>query len=255
MSNELKKIARELKGRPPEELIKELNDLFGFTVPKVLRMAAIVRELDSQNIRVTTIRDKWLMAKVRAIAAGELLPEVFSCLIGHNETIDAMSRLPVKEQKRLMDAGAVGVLAGGEFESKGLAELRPSDLYVAFGPDSVRTESEQRQFVAAPVVDRPKLDQSPPPSPTYMPTFRVRPVPEKGGIKIGNTFAKPEEVVSALSELAGPLQELDVDATETETITTRLTAAEKERLRLACKHTGKLEWRLIREALHAYGLI
>ncbi len=85
--------------------------------------------------------------------------------------------------------------------------------------------------------------------------WRVRAIPEREGIKIGNSFASKEEVVAALANLSGPVHELDIQSPSAETVTIRVTADEKQRLKNACTRRGLPEWHLAREALKAVGLI
>ena len=235
-----------LKGRPTEELVRELVGLLGYTVEKLQHMAFIVAELESRGHDTSAIRDRRLMRQLRRIAAGDLLPEVVEHFLGSPTIVEALARLSIAEQRRLLDQGRVCVLVDGQMEPIDLNRLTRESIATAFGPDHVRTEAEQRQHLRS---RSPRRVRNPEPV-----TYRARPDPERGVVKIGNAIAKPEELVSALSELAGPLPEAD-EAKLTETATVRLTADQKAKLKAACKRTGKLEWRLMLEALHAYGLI
>jgi hypothetical protein len=232
------------RSMPTEELVRELAGILGYTAEKLQRMAFIVAELESRGHRTTAIRNRHLMLQLRRIASGDLLPEVMAHFLGNRGIVTAMARLPLAEQKRLMDTGSVSVLIDGEMRSVALPNLTRESIAIAFGDDHVRTESEQRQAIRD---RRPKSSDEP--------TYRVRPVPDKGGIKVGNSFATVEDVVPALASLNGKLAVINVDDPTTETATVRLTADEKQKLRALEKSRGLPEWHLIREALKACGLI
>lgn len=249
MNERTASLKMELAGQTTEMLVRELIGLFGWTAPKLARMAAIVRELESRGYDVSVIRDQFMVRQLRRIAVGDLLPEVVSTLyVAGTAVVDAVARLPIGEQRKLLDRGQVDVLVNDKMEAIDLVKLNRESIAIAFGPDHLRTEAEQRQQL----LHRQAVRS---PQPESEPNYRVQPVPDRKGIKVGNTFAKVEEIVPALSELAGPLDEINPDAPDVETLTFRVTKEEKARLRAACKRTGKLEWRLIREAVHAYGLI
>lgn len=251
MSKSLASVRNELRNRPTDQLVRELVGLLGYAAAKLQQMAYIVAELESRGHSTAAIRDQFLMRQLRRIAAGDLLAEVVEHFLGHPSIVDALARLPVGEQRQLLDRGTVGVLVGEKMEMIDLKNLTREAIVVAFAIDHVRTEAEQRQFLLPSLSDKPRVSTVPAPAPI---NYRVRPDPERKAIKIGNTIAKPEELVPALAELAGPMPEVDESKLD-ETITLKVTAEQKQRLKAACKRTGKLEWRLILEALHAYGLI
>jgi hypothetical protein len=83
--------------------------------------------------------------------------------------------------------------------------------------------------------------------------YRVR--VEGGHIHIGRMSVAVSDLIAAISVAMGPLPVVDLENVETATATVRLTAAEKQKLKTLEKRRGLPEWHLIREALHAYGLI
>lgn len=255
MSSALK-LKAELSARPTDELVRELIGLLGYAAEKLQRMAFIVQELESRGHSTAAIRDQFLMRQLRRIAAGDLLPEVVQHFLGNPTVIDALARLPVAEQRRLLDAGKVDVLVNGRMEAIDLVRLTKEAIHIAFGPDFVRSEAEQRLAITAPAAPTvsPRSREPEPVEPAE-PQWRVRAVPERQGIKVGNSFGSKEEVIAALSQLAGPVKELDIEAGDTDTVTVRVTVEEKQALRVACKRRGLPEWHLVREALRTCGLI
>lgn len=253
MSKALANPRADLKGRPTEELVRELVGLLGYTAEKLQRMAFIVAELESRGHPTTAIRDHFLMRQLRRIAAGDLLPEVIQHLLGSPTVIDAVARLPIAEQKRLLDSGKVDVLVDGAMQPIDLARLTSESVNLAFGPDHLRNEAEQRQHIKQlKRIEDLRTERS---EPAPEPIWRVQAIPDRNGIKVGNTFAKVEDIVPVLAELKGPLEVINVDDATLETATVRLTAKEKRKLKAAEKRRGLPEWHLIREALRAYGLI
>ncbi len=131
---------------------------------------------------------------------------------------------------------------------KNIARSRREIRDIVFGDDHVRTEAEQR-LAARQAIEGAKREK------TAKPTFRVRAVPERNGIKIGNSFAGLGDVLAALAVMNGPLPIINPDDPRTESATTRLLPEEKQRLDAIAKTRSVPREVLIREAMRLGGLI
>lgn len=245
---------KEVKSKTTEQLTRDLIGLLGYTADKLQRMAFIVAELESRGHSTAAIRDQFLMRQLRRIAAGDLLPEVVQHFLGSPSLVDVMARLPISEQKCLLDAGSVEVLVNDKMEKIDLHKLTRESVAIAFGTDHVRNEAEQRQLFQKPAIaDKPTSQPMPAVEEKREPHYRVRPVPEKKGYEVGKMFVPAEEVVQAQAEAARGTEVPEPDPADktTETESFYIEAFEKEALRILSRKTGKSVSRLIREAMWA----
>jgi hypothetical protein len=234
-----------LESRPTDDLLKELREIIELTQKNLIRMAALVVELESRGEDLSHLR-MTIIPHLRRIAANTLLPDAAMRFIGRPLLLTQIAQLPLTEQKRLLDKPEVDVWLPESKTTKkiDLDNLHAHQSYVVFGPAGIRTPAEQRDYLRG--AKRPHQMSKR--------TYRVRPDRERGGVLIGQGFGSAAEVVTALAELTDPLTVLNLDK-ETETATVRLTEAEKKKLKALEKRRGLPEWHLIREALKALGLI
>ena len=227
-----------------EQLEAEFSSALKDTADGLLRLAAAVTELERRGRDMSHLKLN-LISYLRMIAARQLLPDVVLYLGDQKAKVQAIADLPLSRQRALLEENEVPVLVNGEEHKVPLRELDRRHIPQVFGEGRVRTFAEQRAFV------RQKRTAK---APKEVAKRNVQAVPDRHGIKIGNSFATVSEVVATLAELSGPLEELNIDK-DHESATVRLTAKEKQKLKAAEKRRGLPEWHLIREALRAYGLI
>lgn len=235
----------DLSGMTDEQLKDEFSSALQETADGLLRLAAATQELEKRGHDLSHLKLN-LIGYLRLIAARQLLPEVVLYVGDKRQLVACMARLPVRQQQAILDKGTIDVMIDGEEQEIELRDIQMRHYSQVFGEKSVRTPAEQRAFV------RQNRQRKAPKEPEQR---RVKADAERNGIKIGNSFAAIGEVVEALAELAGPLEQLNVDDPRGETFTGRCTPKEKAKLKAAEKRRGLPEWHLVREALRAYGLI
>jgi len=235
----------DLSAMTDDELKAEFTAALQETADGLLRLAAATAELERRGHDLSHLKLN-LIGYLRLIAARQLLPEVVLHIGDKRQLVACVARLPIRQQQAILDAGSVTVLVDGREQEVGLREVPKQYYGQVFGESKVRTPAEQRAFI------RQERQKKAPKQPEKR---RVQADPERNGVKIGNGFATAVEILSALAELAGPLEQIDVSDQNTETATVRLTKKEKAKLKAAEKRRGLPEWHLIREALRAYGLI
>lgn len=241
-----RRAAVSLNDRSSSDLRRELKGLIDLTVANLQRMAALVAELESRGEDLSGLRIS-LLPSLRLIAAGRTLAEVVMRLADRPMLLQRVAALPITEQKQLLDKGTVSVLVDGEPQPVKLLALPFGNIQQVFAQDHIRTPEEQRVYLAA--AKQGRRSESDEPKRHY----RLRADKDRAGLWVGNAFVKLSEIVPVLSELAGPLELLDPD--QAETITIRVTKTEKDRLRIQSNQRKLPDWHLLREAVHAYGMI
>jgi hypothetical protein len=240
-----RRTVKALKDRSSKELRRELSGLIAETAEKLQKMAFIVAELESRGEDLSGLRISLLPA-LRLVAAGRMDAEAVLRLADRPWLIQSVGRLPLPEQKRLLDKGTVPVLVEGEAKDTPILSLPLSTIQQVFAQDHVRSPEEQRVYLAS--IRRRKSDGEEPKR-----HYLLRADKGRGGFWVGQAFVKVSEVVPVLAELAGPLDLLVPD--DAETITVRVTAAEKEKLRVLANQRKLPDWHLLREAFRAMGMI
>lgn len=235
----------DLSALTMDQLEAEFSVALKDTADGLLRLAAATTELERRGRDLSHLKLN-LISYLRLIAARQLLPDVVLYLGDQKNKVLAIANLPLAQQRKLLEADEIHVLVDGEDSTVPLRELDSRHLKQVFGERRIRSIAEQLAFVREKRTGRAAKEERP---------RKVQPVHQRGGIKIGNSFGTVAEVVSALSDLAGPLADLDIEAAETDTMTFRATAEEKAKVKAAAKRVGLTTEYLVRKALHAYGLI
>jgi hypothetical protein len=242
----------ELALKSVEELREEVKRLLGVTAENLVKLAAVVHELESRGEDISQLRLS-ILPSLRAIAGGKMLPEVVVKYAGRPTLLKHIEAIPIAQQKNLLERETVFVVTTDDKnnfseEEVRLAFLNQNQIRQVFSEDSLRSPAEQRAFIRS--KSHKKVEkQEVKPQRFYTP----RADKEAKGIWVGKMFVTREDVIKALSDISGNLKELDADTAET--ITVRVTKEEKAKL----KHSEKLrklpEWFIIRESLQALGLI
>jgi hypothetical protein len=245
---------RDIRTLSTGDLRAELTRGLALTAQTLTRLATIWAELERRGEDLSDLR-RGVAAMLPMIAAGTLAAEVVVGFGGRPSLLHALVGLPLERQQAIVAGEPVRLVveAGdGEYAVRLLpaSALTAAQVRQVFGVGQVRAEDEQRAIIEARRTPQRRRSEA-----ISEMSYRVRPVPDKGGIKVGNSFAAVEDVVPALASLNGKLAVINVDDPTTETATVRLTADEKQKLRALEKSRGLPEWHLIREALKACGLI
>jgi hypothetical protein len=178
-----------------EELRTELVKHLSVTAEDILRLAVLIKVLESRGEPIENIK-VGLIHHLRRIAEGILLPEALVRFGGRPHLLNAISRMPAGEQKKLADGEYVKMVVrhpGGDFDTRMVDPLllRAGQLSLVFAQDRVRSEHEQIVMME----DRLK------------PVARVQKVGymtldyERGGVMVGAKFIPQSDLHEALQKL------------------------------------------------------
>lgn len=101
MTNELDTIRENVAKMTTEQLKAEFAEGLRLARERILRLAAILAELDARNQDVSG--DKSLLKILRNIAAGKLLVDVVVRFAGRPYTLASIARLPVAKQQESLE--------------------------------------------------------------------------------------------------------------------------------------------------------
>ena len=231
-----------------ESLRKQLSEALKLTAQSLLRLAAIIRTLEERGEDLSGLRIG-LLPYLRQIAYGQVLPETVIRYAESPMLVQAISRLPLPDQRRLATGEAVpfALRKGDGSVDHRLVDpllLRREQVNLIFVRDHIRTVEEQIAVLEA----RPQADAATVPASRA----KVQADRKRGGIQIGRVFAPANEVTTALAELVGP----DSDETDrTATVNLKLTEEEHRRLKTRSAEIDVPMGTLVRRALRANGLI
>lgn len=135
------------------ELVRLFSDCFGITVAALVRAAAIQAEWLRRGWELddlAKVAGKWLH-RLRLIHSGQLLPELAFRFYGQPGRLDGFARLPVDDQRRIIDDVPLPVVV--KVEGNAVTDVRtvpPSALVLApgqfkqvFALDHIRDQREQ----------------------------------------------------------------------------------------------------------------
>jgi hypothetical protein len=234
-----------MKDRTSKDIRRELAGLIAQTAELLQRMAFLVAELESRGEDLSGLRISLLPA-LRLVAAGRMTAETALWIADRPWLTSCVGSLSKADQQTLQEKGTVAVLIDGKVRHESILKLPFATVQQVFANGRIRTPEEQRLYLAAPRRRGKRTDEP-------RRNWRARADRDRGGIQIGNMFVPTAEIVAALAELNGPLEVLIPD--EAETCTVRVTGAEKDRIKAAERKQKLPEWHIVRQALHAAGII
>jgi hypothetical protein len=241
----------EIKKASTAQLQQWLIDSLRVTAERLLYLAAIVQELEIRGENLSGMRIG-MMRWLRLIASGQLLPEVVVRYSGKQKLLERIATLPAAEQRRLIDDPTIVILAAGQPRSIDPLAIPYKAIDQVFADDHIRDEEEQEIWLGSRDVNvgtRKRRNKE------YLRQREPHADHEHGGIRVGRSFVPKARIVMCLAELAGPLPEVYRSDSFAETATVCVTSEEKAKLKMLEKTSGLKEWQLIRQALHACGLI
>lgn len=235
-----------------EELRAELARSLEITAVQMVRLAAIVGELERRGEDLSGLR-VGLLGYLRRIAAGQVLPELVVRYQGRPAVLRIAANLPLGDQRRLIASDTLDLVVPGPGE-KGwdVRQIKPEwlrgpQLRQLIGPESLRTQAEQIVLLEG------LKGGHRPAAKGRAPRFgRCVPDALKGGLRVGKTFLPAADLVAALAALQGP--QADDDAPADSPVNLRLTEAQHTSLKLAATRGGTDMQTLTRRALAAFGL-
>lgn len=238
-------IRTDIASVPTDELKRRLVDGLRMTAERLLNLGETVVELERRGEDLSALR-MGMVTHLRAIGAGTLLPEIVVRYSGKQALLDRIAGLPLSQQQALIESPSVPILVNGEVQRIDPLAIPYRSIDQVFSGASIRNESDQRAYLAS----KPRNENRPRDKARQLKAHADH---DLGGIRVGKAFVPRAEIVMVLAELAGPLEEEHPDDWETATV--KLTKAEKARLKGLEREAGLSEWKLIRQALRACGLI
>lgn len=234
-----------------EELHQQLAQALSSTAQNLIRMAAIVRELEDRGEDLSQLR-LGMTRYLRKIAYGQVSPQVVVRFGEYPLLVDRVAALPTPDQERLCSGEPVRLMLltehGTDHRMLDPLALNRHQIAQIFDRDRLRTDAEQIAWLEG---RQPRLQQD-----RKRPKKqRVRADPERGGIVVGRAFASLDEVLHALAELKHADYEADLEGEENVPTVIHTTAAEKQQLKVRAAKSNASMADLIRRALVAYGLI
>ncbi len=144
-------IVRELEALDESGLRKAFRDAFSMTVGGLLRAAAVIRVWTARGLPLDDLGVPFgLMTALRYVADEQMLPEVIVKFFGV-PAFRAVARLPLSEQRQIIDTEAVKVMEPDDPTQYRLCKvrtLRPAEVRQVFAPDHVRSDAEQRSLLS-----------------------------------------------------------------------------------------------------------
>lgn len=157
------------KTMPTKELLREFSFSLSEITRHIKRAAKIYCELRSRGYDVSRFQHEWIRF-FPAIASGKLNPAVLTQFGGYLHLVEAVGRLPMDEQKKLLAPTAtvpILRLAPGqtkyEVVSRRPLELSSQEIVAAFGQKGLREPTAQTPFL--PPLKSATLPAPPPRSP------------------------------------------------------------------------------------------
>ncbi len=174
----------ELAKLPPEQLVEFLEECFNDIARSICTAARIVGVLGAMGISISRIKCRPILRRtLPLVSEGKVLPEAAARFLEHPALMDAVSDIPLSEQKKLADGATVKLLtASGPIEVDPTTLNGPAIRQV-FRDGAIRTIDEHRASLL------PKLTPPPAKQPAgkvvYDPDRGVAVVKRGGEIHIG----------------------------------------------------------------------
>ncbi len=181
-----------------EELRKMLVESLHVTAQHLLHLAGIVYELEhNRNEDLSGLR-MGMIHHLRKIACGQVLPEVVVRFAGSAMLINAVSGLPLDDQRDIVDGKSVKLWVYSPdgkktWRTPDPMAMTPSQVRQVFAKDHIRGEGEQSlildQWIAKKQNKRPDR------------IGNVRIDKERGGAMVGKTFVPLADLIAAVAAL------------------------------------------------------
>lgn len=243
-------VAATLAGMTTEQLREELARAVITTAAHFLRLALIVRALESRGEDLSGLRIA-LLPVLRLIAHGQLVPEAAVRFAEAPGLLRRIAALPSPDQRRLASGEPVELVVrrddGDDVRLADPLRLTRDQVTQVFARDHLRTRGEQTLILEARTA-RPAVRPSPK-------LGKARPDRERGGITIGRSFASLADVLAALAALRGTPAGEAPPADEAKHVPVLLGEQEHRRLKVLAAQSDVPMSELIRKAMAAAGLI
>jgi hypothetical protein len=194
-------ILGQLRSMTDEQLLEELKTGMRVNADNLLRMALVVKELESRGADLSGVK-LGLLHHLRRIACGQMLPEVVTQFAWSPALIARIGSLPLSEQRKLVDGDRVKMLTYGPDGSMThrLADpvaMTPDQVNQVFARDHIRDDSEQALWLDRRVI-RERAKKAIPERIGDMHIDK-----EREGVVVGRTFIPLDHLRRAVKALSG----------------------------------------------------
>lgn len=129
---------------PTPDLRRMLVEALGLTAQRLRQVASLIAELERRGEDLSELRIT-MLAHLRAIAAGTLLPEAVERYARRPTVLRRVMEMPISEQQRLLELASVEVLnVNGTVKSLPPLAVPHNQVGQVFGECGVRSVEEQR---------------------------------------------------------------------------------------------------------------
>jgi hypothetical protein len=230
-------LLREIEALADDQIEKRFAEATLRTAHGLLEMAACVRVLENRGHNLSGLKMA-ILPYLRLIAHGQLMPELVLRFAASPSLLAAAARLPMPDQKRLIDKGVVPMAVIEADRSIGIREVDPRvlsrrELSRVFGETGLVPPNQQ---IVAPHAKRSAKR-------------RVRVDGLSRTVWISNTSAPLADFLSAMANAAGRQGDIDRRDVNGPSVGARLTEEERDRLRAACKAMRLDEAEFVRRAI------
>jgi hypothetical protein len=229
-----------------KELKQELAVAFQLTASNLLRMANIIRELESRGEDLSDLR-MGLVGYLRMIAHGQLAASAVIRFAGRPALLNAISNLPLTDQEKLSAGERIelAVFQNGKVTSRlvDAYDLAADQVKQVFERGAIRTVAQQVPLLEskANAARLPKKERE----------GKVTVDRRRKGLVLNRTFFAVADIVDRLADLRGEEDGGLLDAKCTVTLTEEQHTTLK---RVAADRNMKVS-DLARRALFAYGVV
>lgn len=168
-------------------------------VKSIIRMAVIIRQLDEQGVEIDGVDvPKRLLAQLRKVAWGQLLPGILVNLRGDPLLISRSACLPIPDQERVLNDEPMPVYVdGGDHRMVPPSKMTKAEIQQVFAKDHIRDATEQIGELAAmrekAVVKRLSDERA---------SSGVKIDRKRNGIQVGEAFLSATQLALFLAELS-----------------------------------------------------
>jgi hypothetical protein len=238
-----------------EELRRELARSLRMTAESLVRLALIVRSLETRGEDLSELKIG-LLPYLRQIAYGQVLPEVVVRYAERPMLVRSIAALPWPDQERLSNGAKVALAVrcpDGTLDHRMVDPLYMDRAQVqqVFARGRIRPPEEQLVALEANRTPRAK-------APAAEAIDDIRIDRGRNGLIVGRKFVPLATIVEALALLRdrdGSGADIDEESSEYTTLSIRVDAVQHERIRRAAYEGNTKVATLVRRALVAYGLI
>lgn len=147
---QLERMYQELRKLSDAELDREFGVTLDATSEHFMRLAVMVRIMEERGRDLSELKNG-MIAYLRKIAYGQLLPEIMADFGHRPSVLKRLSMLPMPDQakayKQGVEVGVFGNNGGVEHVKLPISSLNPEQVKAVFAPDHIRTPEEQIRFM------------------------------------------------------------------------------------------------------------